>query len=239
MSSSPLDRRTRPVSIGTKVLAALAVVIVMIAGIFFFGRLADDDRAAMAMTAGWFAVVLIAGYLLTAGRTALRLPMAVAYAAVAIAAGVLLGLPMLGDDEVSERVVTGTPASAEKPTASSGAAAPARPKGNVQLATGRFGSIAHPGSGRAAIVELPNGDRKLTLTDFETDNGPDLRVYLSTEDPADGDLGDHEDLGALKGNVGNQQYGVPKDIDLDEHSTVVIWCRAFSVAFTSAPLEKS
>jgi hypothetical protein len=238
MSSSSLDRRTRPTSIGAKVLAVLAVAIAMIAGIFFFGRLADDDRAAMALTGGWFAVVLIAGYLLTARRPALRLPMAAGYAAVAIAAGVLLGLPMLGDDEVNEQVVTGTPASAERPPASGGGAAPARPKGNVQLATGRFGPIAHPGSGRAAIVELPGGERKLTLTDFETDNGPDLRVYLSTGDPADGDLGDHEDLGALKGNVGNQQYGVPKDIDLDEHSTVVIWCRAFSVLFARAPLAR-
>ena len=161
-------------------------------------------------------------------RRALRVPLAIGYAAVTIAAGVLLGLPLLGDDRVDERVVTGVPASAATPE-----------RGNVQLAAGRFGSIAHPGSGRAAIVRLPNGDRKLTITDFETDNGPDLRVYLSTGDPARGDLGDHEDLGGLKGNIGNQQYTVPKDVDLDRHSTVVIWCRAFSVAFTSAPLEKS
>jgi hypothetical protein len=221
----------------TKVVAALAVAVALVAGIFLLGRLADDDRAAMAMTAVWFAVVLAAGYLLTRGRTALRLPMAAAYAVIGIAAGVLLGLPMLGDDEVDERGVAGAPASAQKPRASAGTTA--APRENVELASGRFGPIAHPGKGRAAIVELPDGERRLTLTGFRTDNGPDLRVYLSTGDPAGGDLGDHEDLGGLKGNVGNQQYEVPRGIDLDRHSTVVIWCRAFSVAFTSAPLERS
>ena len=89
------------------------------------------------------------------------------------------------------------------------------------------------------MVELPSGERKLTLTNFETDSGPDLRLYVSTGDPAGGDLGDFKDLGALKGNVGNQQYTLPRDVNLGRYSTVVVWCRAFSVAFTSAPLRTS
>ena len=44
------------------------------------------------------------------------------------------------------------------------------------------------------------------------------------------------DLGALKGNRGNQQYRVPGDVDTARYSTVVVWCRAFSVPFTSARL---
>lgn len=73
---------------------------------------------------------------------------------------------------------------------------------NVQVASGLFVPIAHDGRGTAAVVELPGGKRKLTLTDFETDSGPDLRVYVSTGDPASGGLGDFEDLGGLKGNIG-------------------------------------
>jgi hypothetical protein len=74
---------------------------------------------------------------------------------------------------------------------------------------------------------------------FETDAGPDLRLYVSTRDPANGELGDFRDLGALKGNVGNQQYSLSRDVNLERYSTVVVWCRAFSVAFTSAPLARS
>jgi len=148
---------------------------------------------------------------------------------VAIAAAVLVIAPTLIDKEVDEQVVTGTPAGAE----------PAAPRGNVQLAAGRFGSLAHEGTGNAAVVELPSGERKLTLTDFETDAGPDLRLYVATGDPGNGELGEFRDLGALKGNVGDQQYTLPRGVDLGRYSTVVVWCRAFSVAFTSAPLRQT
>jgi hypothetical protein len=43
----------------------------------------------------------------------------------------------------------------------------------------------------------------------------------------------------LKSNVGNQQYEIPDDVDLDKYSTVVIWCRAFSVEFGAAQLQGS
>jgi hypothetical protein len=114
------------------------------------------------------------------------------------------------------------------------------PLGNVELVNGAFTALDHPGSGRAAVVELAEGGRVLTLTDFETDPGPDLRVYLTAGDPAAGeDIGEFVDLGVLKGNVGDQQYELPDDVDLDELSNVVVWCRAFSVGFTSAPLAPS
>jgi hypothetical protein len=85
---------------------------------------------------------------------------------------------------------------------------------------------------------LAQGGRVLTLTRFEVDNGPDLRVYL-VAGPAttEGEVDDFEDLGGLKGNVGNQQYEIPADVSIDRYSTVVIWCRAFSVLFARAPLE--
>jgi hypothetical protein len=54
-----------------------------------------------------------------------------------------------------------------------------------------------------------------------------------------GDLGDFEDLGSLKGDKCDQQYTLPAKLDLERHSTVVVWCRAFSVAFTSAALASS
>lgn len=214
-------------TIGAKLMAALAVVIALVAGVFVLGRAASMGAVAMVLTTAWFGLVLIGGYLATRRHPDLRLPMASAYGIVAISALIWLGLPMLRDNAVNQRVVTGAPAG-EAPGVS----------GNVEVATGQFRAIAHPGSGTASVVELPSGARRLTLTDFETDNGPDLRVYLSTGDPAKGEqLGDFEDLGALKGNVGDQQYDIPRAIDHNRLSNVVIWCRAFSVGFTSAVLD--
>ena len=54
-------------------------------------------------------------------------------------------------------------------------AVPKASEGNVQGASGRFSSIAHESKGKAAVVELPSGARKLTLSDFKPDPGPDLR----------------------------------------------------------------
>jgi hypothetical protein len=204
----------------SRLLAFPAVVAALVVGLLAFGRISDNATVSMGLTAGWFGVVLIAAAALALRRRDLVLPLAVGYGAVAVAAAVFVVGPTLFDKEVNERVVT-----------ASGA--------NAQLAAGSFVSIAHDGRGTASVVELPGGERKLTLTDFETDSGPDLRLYVSTNDPASGDLGDFEDLGALKGNVGNQQYTLPRGLDLNRYSTVVVWCRAFSVAFTSAGLERS
>jgi hypothetical protein len=75
---------------------------------------------------------------------------------------------------------------------------------------------------------------------LRADGGPDLRLYVSTKDPGSGgELGEFRDLGALKGNKGDQQYTLPGALDLDRFSTVVVWCRAFSVGFTSAALGES
>jgi hypothetical protein len=113
------------------------------------------------------------------------------------------------------------------------------PDRNVQIASGRFSSIAHGSTGKAAVVELPSGARKLTLSAFETDPGPDLRLYVPRAISRTATWGRFRDLGALKGNVGDQQYDLSRDVTIERCSSVVVWCRAFSVAFTSAPLERA
>ena len=45
-------------------------------------------------------------------------------------------------------------------------------------------------------------------------------------------------LGALKGNVGDQNYEVPADVDLTTYQAVTIWCRRFGVNFGTAPLNQ-
>jgi hypothetical protein len=215
----------------TRALVGLVMVVLLAAGVVVLGRLANSDGVAMALTGGWFALALLAGVGLSQRRRELRLPLAAGWLAAAAATAVLLGLPMLSDRRVDEQVVTGAPAGQDTTGSQAGA-------GNLELARGRFVDLAHPGSGGAALVRLADGGRRLTLTGFATDRGPDLRVYLTTDDPADGGgIGDFVDLGALKGNRGDQQYTVPDDVDSDRYSTVVIWCRAFAVGFTSAALR--
>ena len=99
---------------------------------------------------------------------------------------------------------------------------------------GAFSSLAHETTGTAIVKELPDGSRVLRLEDFETSNGPDVRVYLSTGEPYGKDF---VDLGGLKGNVGNQNYTIPSGTDLDRYDTAVIWCRRFTVAFGAAELR--
>ena len=224
-----------------RVPAFLAVVVALVGGLFLLGRVSDNATVSMGLTALWFGLVFVVAAALALRIRILLWPLAIGYALVAVAAGVLVIAPTLIDKKVDDQIVTGAPASpppapgkADRELQSRGA-----PDGNVQIASGRFSSIAHGSTGKAAVVELPSGARKLTLSDFETDPGPDLRLYVSTGDPADGDLGRFRDLGALKGNVGDQQYDLSRDVTIERYSTVVVWCRAFSVAFTSAPLERA
>lgn len=109
-------------------------------------------------------------------------------------------------------------------------------------ASGSFIDIdpIHGAVGSATIYELPDGDRVLRFEDFRSKNGPDLHVYLSTEIPTStfAGLGNGEvHLGALKGNVGNQNYDIPTEVDLSQYRSVVIYCVPFKVVFSTAALS--
>lgn len=109
-----------------------------------------------------------------------------------------------------------------------------------KLASGRFHSNAHETRGLATIVRLEDGRRFLRLTEFATSNGPDVRVYLvaaaDAQEEAAVKAAGFVDLGELKGNIGDQNYEIPADLDLTRYRAVSIWCRRFSVNFGAAPL---
>lgn len=108
------------------------------------------------------------------------------------------------------------------------------------LATGTFHSVAHESAGTATVHELGDGRRVLRFTNFRTSNGPDVRVYLvAANDAADSDTvtkAGFVELGNLKGNIGDQNYDVPSNLDLNKYRAVSIWCKRFSVNFATAPL---
>jgi hypothetical protein len=121
-----------------------------------------------------------------------------------------------------------------------GAPPTTRPQPVVEtLAAGTFVSLDHDTSGAATVLGDGSPQRFLRLTDFATDNGPDVNVYLTTT-PPDGEEStfdeDFVDLGDLRGNVGDQNYEIPTDVDLGRFHTVVIWCVRFDSAFGAARL---
>ncbi|MGB6517761.1 MAG: DM13 domain-containing protein [Candidatus Cybelea sp.] len=111
----------------------------------------------------------------------------------------------------------------------------------ASLESGTLVAAAHDTAGTVTIYRLDSGDRVLRLTDFHTSNGPDVHVYLSSAAKvnSNGDVtsGKYLDLGTLKGNIGNQNYEIPANVDLNEFHSVSIWCARFHVNFGAARLN--
>jgi hypothetical protein len=127
---------------------------------------------------------------------------------------------------------------AETTMAAEDTAAETTPAPPVPVPT-QFVSLDHGTSGGLLLLADAEGRRFVRFEDLRTDNGPDLKVYLSTN-PVDGPEGafddDVVDLGRLQGNVGSQNYELPADVDLSRYRSVVIWCDRFNSAFGAAPL---
>lgn len=175
-----------------------------------------------------------------------RWPWALAVALLVVAAAVLFWFQpqkLLIDDKVNEAIPTatglpdGSTSGTESPPSST--ASSDDPTGPRELARGDFVSLDHGTSGVARVLELGAGERIVRLEGLDTDNGPDLFVYL-TPNPANGDEGGFDDdfvnLGRLKGNRGDQNYELAPEVDLNRYTTVVIWCDRFNAAFGAADL---
>ena len=138
--------------------------------------------------------------------------------------------------------------SAADSTANSGDDASAEPSveetpKRTVTAEGTFISHEHPTAGKARIITLEDGSRVLRLVGLDTDNGPDLKVWLAAAPVIEGrdgwfvfDDDEYLSLGALKGNKGNQNYAIPDDADISDLTSVTIWCERFSVSFGAAEL---
>ena len=145
--------------------------------------------------------------------------------------------------EAIEKVMAGDTSAMEEMLEEAANAGP--PPEPIALASGSFrdADSFHQGSGSATIYLLPDGSHLLRLEDFKVTNGPDLRVLLAEPgDPMSRDelqAGGYVHLAKLKGNMGNQNYEIPADINLDEQNSVIIYCMPFHVIFSVAPLEKA
>jgi hypothetical protein len=245
---------TAVVPIWARWISIPIVAAIVVLGIWVTGAVLTDNFAlAQILTGIFLAVAGVAALAVSWSWRALAWPVLGTFVVVAGGLSAWLLLTSNRDVTVQEQVVTVTNDSAPEssaavqPVAPSDPAAPlappapvetpAVPAGPVALSQGQFVSVAHDTSGGAALIRQPDGTLLVTLTDLATDPGPDLRVYLV---PGDGSNVDGAaDIGALKGNVGTQQYTVPADIAADSIGGVVIWCRAFSVNFGYATLVAS
>ena len=111
------------------------------------------------------------------------------------------------------------------------------------LGTGLFSQNLHQTSGRATIYRQSNGVLILRLSDFRTSNGPDVHVILAIpNDPlveglTQGSAPAFVELGALKGNEGDQDYVLPANTDVSRYSVVSIFCQRCHAVFGSASLQ--
>ena len=110
--------------------------------------------------------------------------------------------------------------------------------GPVLLGAGQFVGLAgHDGTGDAGIFRNPDGPLVLRFENFDIENGPDLEVYLvpgpDQTSPVEGSI----HLGALKGNIGDQNYELPTGTELAAGTyTALVWCESFSVEFVGATI---
>jgi len=82
-------------------------------------------------------------------------------------------------------------------------------------------------------IENRNGQTVIKFSNsFQTNRGPDLKLFLSKRDiskvngknAADGIF-----LSKLKSNKGSQEYVIPGDINLNDYASLLIYCEQFSV----------
>lgn len=100
------------------------------------------------------------------------------------------------------------------------------------LKMGAFEDVVHKVSGTASLYDN-KGEKVVVLDPFMTENGPDLKVYLSVDENASSYI----KLGELKSTTGKQSYEVLDGTDISPYMYVHIWCEAFTVNFGQAKIE--
>ena len=139
----------------------------------------------------------------------------------------------IDEDAAGQPTAADAPAATpvEAPTPPPAEATAAAPEVVTEFSGAFSGESRYSIEGTANVLGNGTEQRFLRFEDFESDNGPDLNVYLRNPD-----TGEFIDLGDLKGNIGSQNYEIPADVDLDEFSVVEIWCVRFGVGFGQAEL---
>lgn len=101
------------------------------------------------------------------------------------------------------------------------------------IRSGSFLNGTHTTTGLAKIVNDGNGKTYLVIENFKTDNGPDLRIWLSPNINAS----PYQEVGLLKAINGSFSYELNSSLNFTVNNRVLIWCEDFSVLFGHAVLQ--
>ncbi len=105
------------------------------------------------------------------------------------------------------------------------------PAGNLKY-SGTFRGYGNENVSGTARIYVADNHYMLKLENFNTSNGPDLKVYLSTASSPT----EFISLGDLKSTNGNQVYDISGTPDFTKHKFVLIHCERYNHLFGSAEL---
>ncbi len=89
--------------------------------------------------------------------------------------------------------------------------------------------------GGVTLEAIAGGKLQIRFAEnFQSSNGPDLNVYLSTDDSINSAS---INLGNLQSTRGAQIYTVPDNVSMSTYDFVIIHCLPFNVTFGYAPLR--
>ena len=103
----------------------------------------------------------------------------------------------------------------------------------TELVKGNFLRNNHTTSGIVKVMRSANNVNHLVFENFQTDNGPDLYVWLSPSTSGS----PYQEIGLLKAVTGNFSYALDPSINFTTNNRVLIWCKRFSVLFGHAVLQ--
>jgi hypothetical protein len=116
-----------------------------------------------------------------------------------------------------------------------------RRQGARVVARGEFLRVERRGEGEALLYRLPNGRHALRFEGFATLASTDLFVWLSeSENPetsADAYTAPYVELAELRSTAGEQNYLLPRDVDVDAIRSIVLWCEPVRIAYAAAVLS--
>lgn len=107
------------------------------------------------------------------------------------------------------------------------------PANATLLKQGSFtGNGSYRVSGTVKLYDY-QGKKYIHFENFSSSNGPDLKVYIATNNNASQFI----NLGVLKGVSGTQSYLINNPPDFNQFNRVLIWCQQFSALFGSSMIQ--
>lgn len=146
--------------------------------------------------------------------------------ALLLLTGVLAGCRSIEANVDPTPVVVTTPQSSTTTTRST-----IDSTGQLLRSKGMFMNGVHTVRGTVKVYEK-DGKQSLVFTDFQSDGGPDLRIYLAENTG----LRNFIEVSRLTSS-GNFSVELPAGADPAKQRYVLIWCKAFSVLFGTAELN--